>query len=309
MFEIQRILAATDLSEQSVSAESRAALLCRELQLDTLDLLTIRSASLSDMLANALKSSGVEQETVLVEQTLQDLKNTKARIQSQYGILCNYTVRFGDIALEVSAMSESKSADMIVIGESKRNYFEKLLNTAADKLIRMTTRPVLLVRNEPVESYREVLVPVDFSPESRHAAKLALKIAPKAHIIFLHAYRVWAEGQMRFAGIDEEIINDYRVRYGQEARRELNQFIEELGPISQLISRVVQFGWAAPVISSYANRRVPDLIVLGKHSGSRVEEFLIGSVTRRTVDDTTSDILVTPGKDPGNDYWYEKTAA
>jgi nucleotide-binding universal stress UspA family protein len=309
MLEIQRILVSTDFSKQSESAESRAALLCKELQLDALNLLTIRSASLSDMLANVLKSSRAEQRTVLVHQALQDLRNTKARIESEYGIHCNYTVRFGDAALEVSAASESKSADMIVIGELKRNYFEKLLNTAADTLIRMTTRPVLLVRNEPVDSYREVLVPVDFSPESRHAAKLALKIAPKAHIVFLHAYRVWAEGQMRDAGIDDEIINNYRVRYGQKARQELNQFIEELGPMSQLISRVVQLGWAAPVISSYAKRREPDLIVLGRHSGSRVEEFLIGSVTRRTIDETTSDILVTPRKDPGNDYWYEKTAA
>jgi nucleotide-binding universal stress UspA family protein len=309
MFDVQRIMVATDFSVRAIRAETRAAWLCRLLALEALDLLTVHSTRLPDLLMQVLRSTETSQQTAATEQALQDLKITAEAIESNYGIKCGFSARSGDAVTEIFAVSEALCADLIVIGEPKESYLGKLRGTTADKLIRMANRPVLLVRNEPRHDYREVLVPIDFSAESHCAARLALKIAPNAHIIFLHAYHVWAESQMREAGIDEEVITKYRVKYGEEARKELNLFVAELGPIPQLVSRVVELGWAVPVISAYAGKMQPDLIVMGKHSGSKVEGFLLGSVTQRTIEQTRSDILVTPGQDPGNDTCYERPAA
>ena len=309
MFDIQRILATTDFSANAVNAESRAALLCQDMRLHALELLTVQRTTLGDMLTRALRNRSDDQEATLVAHALENLRKAEQRIKSAYDVRCRYAVRIGDPVAEVLAASQSKAADMIVIARTGGNCLENLMETTADRLMRMSKLPVLLVRNDPVGSYREVLVPVDFSIESRHAARLALRIAPKANITFLHAFRVWAEGKMREAGVYEEIIHAYRMKYREQARLELNQFIKDLGPISQDISRVVQFGWAVPVITSYAKRASPDLIVLGKHSGSRVEEFLIGSVARRTLEQTQSDVLITPGDAPDNDSWHERPAA
>ncbi|WP_158592255.1 universal stress protein [Noviherbaspirillum sedimenti] len=309
MFDIQRILATTDFSADSVNAESRGALLCQDMRLDALELLTVQRTRLGAILAHALRNDNSDPEAMLVAQALQKLRNAEQRIRSAFDVRCRYAVRIGDPVAEVLAASQSKAADMIVMAKPTGSFLGNLKETAADRLMRMSKLPVLLVRNDPLGSYREVLVPVDFSNESRHAARLALRIAPKANIIFLHAYRVWAEGKMREAGVYDKIIHAYRMKYREQARQELNQFIKDLGPVSQEITRVVQFGWAVPVITSYAKRVSPDLIVLGKHSGSRVEEFLIGSVTRRTIDQTTSDVLITPGHDPDHDVWYERPAA
>lgn len=309
MFDIQRILAATDFSAHSVKAESRAALLCKELRLNVLELLNVRSAGFGDMLAQTLRRPTSDREAMLVAQALCELRRAAQRLRSGYGIRCRYAVRIGETVSEVLASSQANAADMIVIGDRDAGFFEKLIGTPVDKLVRMSGRPVLLVRNAPVHSYREVLVPVDFSPASRHAARFALRMAPKANITFLHAFRVWAEGKMREAGVYDDIINAYRMKYREQARQELNQFIEELGPISQEISRVVQFGAAVPVITSYASKLAPDLIVMGKHSDSRVEDFLIGNVTRRTIDQTSCDVLIASSQDSSNKHWCERPAA
>lgn len=309
MSEIQRILAATDFSAEAVHAESRGALLCRDMRLDALELLTVQRTRLGDMLGLAWRNADADPEATLVAQALHKLRNARQRIRSAFDVRCRYAVRIGDPVTEVLAAAHSRGADMIVMAKPDANFFGSLVEAPADRLIRMSKLPVLLVRNDPGGSYRDVLVPVDFSNESRHAARLALRIAPRAHIVFLHAFRVWAEGKMREAGVYDEVIRAYRMKYREQALQELNQFIKELGPISQDVTRVVQFGWAVPVISAYAQRRSPDLIVLGKHSGSRVEEFLIGSVARRTIDQTTSDVLVTPGPVPDNDAWFERPAA
>jgi nucleotide-binding universal stress UspA family protein len=38
----------------------------------------------------------------------------------------------------------------------------------------------------------------------------------------------------------------------------------------------------------------PDLIVMGKHGRTWMEELIVGSVTRDTIDCTKCDIIVTP---------------
>nr|WP_164931894.1 universal stress protein [Janthinobacterium sp. 17J80-10] len=309
MFDIRRIIATTDFSADSVSAESRAALLCRDMRLDALELLAVQRRGFGDMLAQALRSGSADPEAMLVAQALQQLRQAKQRIRSAFDVRCRYAVRIGDPVAEVLAALQSNGADMIVMAKPSGTFPGNLMESPAHRLVRMAKLPVLLVRNAPLGSYREVLVPVDFSNESRHAARLALRIAPRANITFLHAFRVWAEGKMREAGVYDEVIQAYRMKYREQAQQELDQFIKDLGPISQDITRVVQFGWAVPVITSYAQKVSPDLIVLGKHSGSRVEEFLIGSVAKRTIDQTASDVLITPGHAPDQDAWYDRPAA
>lgn len=306
---VRKILAATDFSAYSVRVEHRCASLCRQLSLDSLELLNVQKSGWSDMLEVASRRADANQRTALVREASNRLKMAAERIRACHEIQCNITVCAGEAVPEIVAFAESQAADMIAVGNSNRNRIEKLLGTTADKLMRMSRRPVLLVRTVPSRSYRRVVVPVDFSPESEYAARIAFELAPDAHIVFFHAFSVWAEGKMKLAGIDEETIKAYREKYGAQARSELNQFIERLDPNLRSVSRAVQFGLAVPTLLSYAEKVEPDLLVIGKHSGSRVEEFLMGSVTRRIINQTTCDVLVIPSLNPDGDWWYQRPAA
>lgn len=307
---VNRILAATDFSERSARAEVRAAMLGADLKCNGLTLLTVKDPRLIGTLARALNITRAAAEAWLVERTQNELKQVSTRLREGYGVRSTGAVRFGRPATEIIATADEMQADLTVIGAHGGSFFGDLfVGSDADKLVRMTARPLLVVKAEPEHPYRRVLIPVDFSEDSMRAAETALEIAPGAHMTFLHAFQVWFERQMREASVSEDVINGYRVKAAEDARRELNRFIDELKPASsQRVSRAIEFGSPTWVISNYAKTMRPDLIVMGKHGQSRFEELLLGSVTRSTMEQTSCDVLVaTALKDTGE--WYRLAAA
>ncbi len=309
MRNFQHLLAATDFSERAARAETRAAMLCAELKCSSLDLLTVKDAGLPATLASVLDSNRTTAQAMLVSRAERELQRISQRLQERHDIRCSHSVRFGRPVTEILARAEELPADLVVIGAHGGNFLTDLfLGNNADKLVCAGTRPLLIVKNQPENAYQRVLVPVDFSEDSMQAARLALQIAPAAQVTFLHAFTVSFEGQMHEAGIARDVINQYRVKTAEEARRNLNQFIADLGPRPQLLSRAVTFGFPVPVICNHAKTMKPDLIAMGKHGRSRFEELLLGSVTRRVMDQTVCDVLVsTVPQDSGE--WYDRTAA
>lgn len=297
---IKKILAATDLSDYSLRATTRAAMLCADLKCDTVDLLTVKEARLPEALGLVLKSTPAAVESILVERSLRELQLISDQLHDNYGIYCTTTVRFGQPEKEIIARADELSADLTVIGMRGRNFFTDLfIGNTADKLARMTKIPLLVVKNQATRAYRKVLVPVDFSENSRCAARMALKIAPDAHVIFLHVFDVVIEEQMRYMNVPADTISQYDIKAHEDARRDLNQFIADLQIENHSHSRTVIFGNPGHIVCDYARTMEPDLIVLGKHGRSRFEEFLLGSVTRHAIDQTSCDILVVTAR-PGS---------
>lgn len=298
MFNIKRLLAATDFSPRAARAETRAAMLCAQLQCEAFELLTVNDVRLVDVLARMLDSQPETAQAGLTGRALQQLQETAARITQQHGVRCSTSVRCGRCAPEIIARAEAMAADVTVVGAHGGNFLDEIfLGNTADKLLRIGTRPLLIVRQEPQHAYRQVLVAVDFSADSERAAQLALRIAPEAHVTFLHAFHVWFEGKMRQSGALPEVINAYRVQHAEQARHDLNRFIDALGTSGRLLSRSIQFGHPAPVISNHVKAVQPDLLVMGKHGGSHYAELLLGSITRRTIDQTGCDVLIATAAD------------
>lgn len=300
MSSTRNVLVATDLSERAARAETRAAILCADQQCDTLELLIVKEAGLPDSLARVMNSTPASAEALLVDRTVRQMQPVFSRLQDNYGVRCAHTVRFGHPAAEIVSRADEMPADLTVIGAHGGNFFTDIfLGNTADKMIRMSRRPLLVVKNEPEQAYRKILVPVDFSEDSLRAAHMALRIAPDAHITFLHAFDVWFEGEMQYANVSQDVINQYRVQAHEQARQEMNQFISDLEAGDWLLSRTITYGLPAPVIHEHATVMKPDLIVMGKHGRSRIEELLIGSVTRETIHRTPYDILVVPASAGG----------
>lgn len=298
---IKKILVATDLSGDSFRAATRAAMLCAELTCETVDLLTVKEARLPDALGLVLKSTPAVVESRLIERTLGELQLISGQLHDNYGIPCTVTVKFGQPEEEIIARADELPADLTVIGMHGGNFFTDLfIGNTADKLARMTKTPLLVVKNQAMRAYRLVLVPVDFSENSKRAAWMALKIAPDAHVIFLHVFDVVVEEQMRYINVPTDTINQYDIEAHEKARRDLNQFIADLQIENRPHSRTVIFGNPGHVVCDYARTMEPDLIVLGKHGQSRFEEFLLGSVTRHAIDQTSCDILVVTAPKSGN---------
>jgi nucleotide-binding universal stress UspA family protein len=292
---MRTVLIATDFSERAKRAEIRAAMLCIEHECSTVELMTVKEASQPDILAQILHSTAAAAQASIAEQATRELASRSASLKDHHGIQCSSVVRFGQPAVEIVSRAEAIGADLVLIGARGGNFFSNLLlGSTADKLTHLCTRPLLIVKNEPKQLYRHVLVPVDFSEDSKRAAEFALEVAPKADVTFLHAFEVWFEGQMQYAGVSRELIDDYRLKAREEARLKLNQFVTGLNAEERYLNRVVTFGIPGPVVREYAKQMQPDLIVMGKHGRSRFAELIIGSVTRDTIDQTDADLLVVP---------------
>lgn len=298
MSHIHSVLIATDFSERSARAEVRAAMLCVELGCANVELLTVKEAGMPDVLARIMNSTAESARLLIIEQTERELKARSGGLEDNHGIHCVHSVRFGRAATEIVARADEIAADLTVVGAHGGNFFTDLfLGNTASKLTHLCKRPLLVVKKEARQAYRHVLVPVDFSEDSKRAAQLALRIAPAADITFLHAFEVAFEGQMQYANVSHDLINVYRIKAREEARIELNQFIDGLHAEGRHITRVIDFGLPGPTVREHAKAMQPDLIVMGKHGRSRVEEMLIGSVTRDAIDQTEADILITSSHD------------
>ena len=306
---LKRILAATDFSGRAACAEERAAMLAALLGEPLLELLTVIEPRRTDMLALLQGGKRSDAEALLVEDAMRGLAQRSQRMRDAHDVQFAHAVRFGRAAQEIAARAEEMKADLIVVGAHGGDFFSGLfMGNTADQLARLTRRSLLIARQEPERPYAQVLVPVDFSADSVRAAQMAFQVAPGAHITFLHAFQVGFEGQMREAGITRDVIDEYRIKAAEEARRELNEFIVELGPVLQLVSRAIKFGSPRAVIRNYVQTMKPDLIVMGKHGRSRLEELLLGSVTRSTIEETSCDVLITSPVAKARD-WYSLDAA
>lgn len=294
---LQRLLAATDCSGRAEYAEVRAAMLCEEHRCGLAELMMVREPGEPEVLARIMNSTAESAMALVTDRATAALKLRAAFLQDNHGVGFACTVRFGRTAAEIVARAEEVEADLLVIGAHGGNFFsDLLLGNTADKLIHLCKRPVLVVKNLPQQPYRRVLVPVDFSEDSLRAAEVALRTAPQADVTFLHAFEVLFEGQMQFANVPRDIIDDYRVKAHDEARIRLNRFVDALDVKNRRVKRAVTFGIPGPVVREHAKATNPDLNVLGKHGRSRFAEMIIGSVTRDTIDQTSSDVLVVPGE-------------
>lgn len=292
---IQSLLVATDFSERSGRAERRAAMLCASHGCNTAEIVTVVEPEQLDGLARLTNRSPEQAKALVADVVLRELQTRASELFKVCTAKFTGTVRFGQPANEISIKSEEVFSDLIVIGAHGGNFFTDIfLGNTADKLIRRCRRPLLIVKNEPASPYRNILVPIDFSDDSRQAAQLALQIEPQAGITFLHAYDVLFASKMSYAGVSKDAINHYRIKARQEAILALNKFIDDLNVPQRRIMRDVVLGHPNAIVRDHAEKMQTDLIVIGKHGRSRIEELIVGSVTRDTIDWTKCDIIIVP---------------
>lgn len=299
MVSMKRIVAATDLSSYAARAETRAAMLVRELDGASLDLLHVLAASPLEALRHLLMESSQEMERRLVDSAREQLEDIGRRLSEKHRIPpVNSCVKIGRTHAEISAYADAVDAGLIVVGAHGGGPIrELLLGATAVKVLRKISRPLLIVKREPQGTYRRVLAPVDFSGPSRQALALALHIAPQANVTLMHAFEVPFEGKMHFAGVSEDIIHRYRTQARQEANQEMHKLVSGCGVDQNRVSHSVEHGYPPSIILEKAEQIGPDLIVMGKHGQSGWEDALLGSVTKHVIHEADCDVLVVnPGK-------------
>jgi nucleotide-binding universal stress UspA family protein len=307
MHRIQTILVATDYSEQARRAETRAAMLSVELKASTLEILAVQETRMG-LNTPATASQSSELDIGSVDNVLVENRLPVSLIQSVETLQCIRSLVVGKPASAIARRADELDADLTIVAARSKTFVPDFFTRDHnDELVRLCARPVLLVHEDPARAYTKVLVAVDFSEESKEAARYALAMAPSAHFTFLHACLVPEEGIMRESGLNTEAMNASRMAICEKARGELNLFIAQLGPRKQLITRAIHYGQTVPVLCDYAKRMRADLVAFGRHGRSRFVERLLGSTAQRLMDRANCDLLVASTALPGG--WDDRPAA
>lgn len=141
------------------------------------------------------------------------------------------------------------------------------------------------------KTMKRILVPTDFSSHAESALKIAAQIAKKSNseIFLLHMIEV--PGQMNDAitgatGIPETML------FIQKAKETLQKSKEKEYLKDIQITEQISFERAHEGILSFSTKNEIDLIVMGSHGISGIEEILIGSNTEKVVRLSDTPVLV-----------------
>lgn len=289
---LKRILAATDLSAPARHAVARAYHIAGVTGAE-LTLLHVINQGALDELRTLLGGTAAAVEQRLLDTARAALGQLADELGQKHGVSASLRLSAGRVLAAILDEADALDASLIVVGARGEGFLGRLLiGTTAERLLRRTSRPMLVVKQTPHEAYRRVLVPVDFSPRSVEVLRLAQATAPGAELILFHAFEAPFESKLRYAGVEEETLERYLATARSDALARLQALTAAAGLKAVQVRLRVQHGEAARLILAQELEHDCDLIVLGKHGQGMLEELLLGSVTKHVLAESVGDVLV-----------------
>lgn len=178
-------------------------------------------------------------------------------------------------------------ADLVIVGATRLGRVGRfLLGTTAQRVVRSSPSPVLVLRSTEWREPRRILFATDLSPASAEASAFGLGVAesltdrPEKRFVLVLGYDLMPPPPLS------------RSAYDDAAAGELRRFVEAL-PVSTGEAELhVASGEPTEVLVSEAGEWGADLLVLGSQGRSGLPRLLIGSVAEFVVKRAPCDVLV-----------------
>lgn len=284
----RRIVAATDFSGDAEKAVQRASLLASQLGV-RLELLHVVSESSLDAVREWVRSPPDVADRIVAD-ARHVLEECAASIAERTGLQVSAHVAVGGVSREI--LADCARAGMLVVGAHGVNVLgEAILGSTAERVVGRYRGPLLVVRGPAQEDYRNVLAAVDLVAGSENVLATAARIAPAARLSAVHAYDVPFEGALHRAGVSQKEIDEHRAQAFQKALAAISA-LGEKAVSDRHVLPVVERGDPARLIVERQRSLGADLVVVGKRRRPAGEALLLGSVTRRVLAASPSDVLV-----------------
>jgi nucleotide-binding universal stress UspA family protein len=185
------------------------------------------------------------------------------------------TVRAGKPLDAITAVANEADADLLVLAAPQSLRSDAIFGTSAERLLRATHRPVLVVHRPAEDNYRRVAIAVDLSNKSVRmildAARLG--VLHDAQTTLLHAQKhAWqGDAQLRL----------HAMLTAAEMDIEKTRVLVRTEPPAAAILHV-------------SEREQPELLTIGAGRWLLIKRVLIGSVADRALRTPMWDVLVIP---------------
>lgn len=289
---ITHIIAATDFSPGAERAMQRAALIAKQLNAELHLIHVVHPLDLyvgNELSFGSQKHFGHMQQEVSKNQ----LDVLAVKLQKNFDNPVHVITRIGGAHTEIASYATSKTGCLIVAGargENESSMLNLLLGSTATRLLRSASCPVLIVKNKKVTPYRHAIAAVDFSTGSSKVPTLTYTVAPEAAIETLHVFDLTQEARMRKVGLDDDKLHQFHNNVLIEVGKQLDKILESQSN-SRITSKVVT-GYPTTEICARATKLPADLIVIGRHGMSGVQEWLLGSVSKDVSQAASCDVMV-----------------
>lgn len=263
------VLLATDLSARCDRALDRAVQLATQWRAELIAVNVVETSQAPDMVLNWAYGDEADNLQILRRQLREDLADIRVPLSTRI-------VR-GEVAVGIAETANDSGCGLIVTGMARSEPFGRFMpGTTVEKLARLASQPLLVVRKRTHGAYGKILVATDFSEASSHALHAALGMFPDNEILLYHAHKP------SLSGLAAERIQT------QESdgiiQAQCNEFLEAIlldQADRKRINPVVEYGALEPVLTNFVRQQGVQLVVIGRHGQSGLVSSLLGSSASR----------------------------
>ncbi|GIK51573.1 MAG: hypothetical protein BroJett014_05460 [Planctomycetota bacterium] len=275
MNSIARILAATDLSDNSMAALHTSVLLAElyQAELHVVTVIPARQGNTEDLLGKARKTIEVRAADELAKLCAR-LKKSPVNVQTR--------VVTGEVVPTVLQLAHDLKIDLTVAGT--RGMGSKDLGSiggVAERLAHAAATDVLLVRPDHSDLFNHICVAVDFSELSVMALKRAAEIARLMKVKELKLLHVLhLPDEYWLTGLSEK---ESLAKLSGFARQHMQEAVAGAGLKSLKTVECYEEGKPAETLARMAVANKADLLVMGSHGGTAASSAVVGSVAAKTI--------------------------
>lgn len=289
---VRTVVVATDLSPASEIAVDQAAMLARRWDADLVLLHVFNDGVWATITAIYESEVWAGAEPVLVARNR--LSQQVREVAARHAVRARGETRTGRAASEIAAFCREQDAQLLVVGEHGEDWIgEAVMGGTAQRVLARADLPVLLVRRAVSAELSCILLATDFSDNATRAAQLSLDWFPDVRQRLLNACTVAFEGRMRMAGVSLEHIEGYRRDELARAEQRMEAQMQALRSAAPVGKRIVQ-GYPTTVLLREIERLGAELLVIGKHGGTMLDERLLGSITQNLLYRADCNVLLVP---------------
>ncbi|HET8563433.1 MAG TPA: universal stress protein [Candidatus Binatia bacterium] len=243
----------------------------------------------------------------IIEEGARGSKEYLDRVARSFtGMTVTCSVEKGSPADVIIEKGASDVGTLIAMATHGRSGIDRwLLGSVAEKVLRATANPLLLVRakeegkTDGEVTFKSIIVPLDGSKLAETVLPAAIELAKRLNleIILLRAYALPAAV---YATADDFYIPDYeelKAEIREEASAYLQAKVTELRSNGlEKVSSVLLEGPAAEEIIDFARTAPDSLVAMCSHGRSGLKRWILGSVSERVVRHSGNPVLVIRGQ-------------
>ncbi len=272
---MDKIIVPIDFSRQSENALKTAVSIAKR---ENSEIIVVHMLELPEGLTTQSESFSKEQTVFyikLAEKKIQDFLS-KDYLQ---GVKLTPIIKHHKIFSELSQIVEEEKVKLIVMGSRGiPGLDEILIGSNTEKVVRNSEIPVLVVKEEPIKSFKKAVLACDFSDEYietyKEAVKLLQKLGCELELLYVNT------PHFNFTSTKER--KEKVINFLQQADGDLNN----LKNVVYVSDYTVEEG-----ILEYSKSNEMDLIVMTTHARKGFSRIFNGSISEGVVNHSTLPVI------------------